>query len=376
MGDDMIKNKTIGVEKNIADYEILNHHVLEGMADWVRVVDKEGTIIYVNSAMKNDLDEDMVGMKCHESYCSTIECDFCITQRSIRTGETIQKEEKILGNYYSIKSSPVRNKDGEIFAAVEVFRNITRERKLEFELIHKNKKMSRDLKFAKRIQEKILPKKGMGNSFKLDYIYRPSEMLGGDMFDMFNIDEENVGVYISDVVGHGISASMMTMFIRQTIRVMAKEMKDPSRAIKLLYEKFETLDLEVDRYFTIFYGVYNKKTKILQYVNAGHNCVPIKYNENARELLENRGLPVSILFDNMNHRIKETTLLPGDKLLFYTDGITESKDFNGREFGLDGLLEIVDNHPNDILGIIEDKIINHSWGEQIDDFAIVLFEVQ
>lgn len=376
MGDDMLKRECSVVDKSLEYYEILNYDVLEGMADWVRVIDQNGRILYANGAMKKDLGDDIVGMKCYESYCATEECNFCITQRSIATGETVQKEEKILGNFYSIKSSPIRNKDGEITAAVEVFRNITRERKLELELIGKNKKMSRDLKFAKRIQEKILPKRGIRNSLSLDYIYKPSEMLGGDMFDMFNIDEENVGIYISDVVGHGISASIMTMFIRQTIRVMAKEMKDPSIAIKLLQEKFGTLDLDVDKYFTIFYAVYNRNDGRLKYINAGHNCVPIKYNCKSRELLENKGLPVSILFDNVDYKVKETDLSPGDKLLFYTDGITESKDFNGREFGLDGLLEIVDQNPNNILEIIEDKIVNHSWGEQIDDFAIVLFQVQ
>lgn len=371
----IIKERVIS-EISSSEQEVLNYQVLEGMADWVRVVNKNRIIIYANSAMKNDLGQDIVGMKCYESYCETEKCNFCITQRSIETGETVQKEERILGNYYSIKSSPVRDNNGNITAAVEVFRNITRERKLELELIAKNKKMSKDLKFAKRIQEKILPKRGTSASMKLDYIYKPSEMLGGDMFDMFNIDEENIGIYISDVVGHGIAASIMTMFIRQTIRVMSKDMKDPSQAIRLLHEKFQTLNLEIGRYFTIFYGVYNTNTKTFKYVNAGHNCVPVKFNDDGRELLENKGFPISILFDEMNHKIKETSLESGDKLLFYTDGITESRDFNGREFGLDGLLEIIDKHPSNILEIIEDKIINHSWGEQMDDFAIVLFEVQ
>lgn len=376
MGDIMSEHEKLIMKKNIGDYEILNYDVLEGMVDWVRVVDKDGFIIYANRAMKEDLGVDIIGMKCFESYCAPEECNFCITHRSIATGETVQKEEKIQGNYYSIKSSPIKSKSGEITAAVEVFRNITRERKLELELIDKNKKMNKDLRFAKRIQEKILPKKGLRNSLKLDYIYRPSEMLGGDMFDMFNIDEENIGIYISDVVGHGITASIMTMFIRQTIRVMSKELKDPGTAIKLLHERFETLGLEVDKYFTIFYGVYNRRDNILRYVNAGHNCIPVKYNLESKELLENKGFPISILFDEMNHKVKETNLFPGDKILFYTDGVTEAKDFNGREFGLEGLLNIIDSNPDDILEIIEDKIINHSWGEQIDDFAIVLFEVR
>lgn len=376
MGDEMLEQRKLGDNKRVEDYEILNYDVLEGMADWVRVVDKDNVIIYANGSMKKDLGEDIIGMNCYESYCATKECNFCITQRSIATGETVQKEERILGDYYSIKSSPIKDKDGNITAAVEVFRNITRERKLELELIGKNKKMNKDLKFAKRIQEKILPKKGLRNSLKLDYIYKPSEMLGGDMFDMFNIDEDNVGVYISDVVGHGITASIMTMFIRQTIRTMSKDLKDPKTAVQLLHEKFQTLGLEVDKYFTIFYGVYNRKTNTLKYVNAGHNCIPVKFNFKDRELLENKGFPISILFDEMNHKVKETNLFPNDKILFYTDGVTEARDFNGNEFGLEGLLNIIDKNPDNILEIIEDRIVNHSWGEQIDDFAIVLFEVK
>ena len=76
--------------------------------------------------------------------------------------------------------------------------------------------MSKDLGFAKHIQEKILPPKGVIDNLHIDYIYKPSEMLSGDIFDVFHIDEDHIGIYISDVSGHGVAAAMMTMFIRQT----------------------------------------------------------------------------------------------------------------------------------------------------------------
>lgn len=367
--DDLVKKKTIG------EYGILNYHVLEGMADWVRVVNKDNMIIYANKAMKEDLGEDIVGIKCYESHCNLDKCNFCITQRSIVTGETIQKEEIIDGNYYSVKSSPVKNIDGEIFAAVEVFRNVTRERKLELELIEKNKKMNKDLQFAKRIQEKILPKKGTRESVSLDYIYKPSEMLSGDMFDMFNVDEDNIGIYISDVAGNGVAASMMTMFIRQTMRVMKEEFSSPAAALSELHKRFLSLNLETDNYFTIFYGIYNRDTGVFKYVNAGHNCMPIKYNDNTMVLLENKGYPITSLFDKIVYEEKEIKLKMGDKILFYTDGITEARNSSGIEFGIEGILDILKNYPEDILNKVEERIINHSWGEQQDDFAIVLLEV-
>lgn len=372
----MIRKENLDtVEKKIDEYGMLNYHVLEGMADWVRVVDKEGIIIYANKTMKEALGDNIVGMKCYLVTGKDVRCNFCITDRSIRKGETVQKEEIINGKYFSVKSSPVANCDGNIFAAVEVFRDVTRERKLELELVEKNKKMSRDLGFAKRIQEKILPKKGSHGNIMIDYIYKPSEMLSGDMFDVFHIDSENIGIYVSDVVGHGVAASMMTMFIRQTMLSIKDDILSPSVALSELHRRFSMLGLDTDKYFTIFYGVFNKLTYEFKYANAGHNSIPIKYNESEIEILETTGYPIALLFDKMIYNEKSIQLKKGDKVLFYTDGITESKDRSGKEFGMESVIEIINNHKNDLLNEIEDKIITYSWGEQEDDFALVLMEV-
>lgn len=363
------------VEKKIEEYGMLNYHVLEGMADWVRVVDKEGTIIYANKTMKEALGHNVVGMKCYKSHGKKGPCSFCITERSINTGEIVQKEEKINGRYFSVKSSPVTNSDGMVFAAVEVFRDVTRERKLELELIEKNKKMSKDLGFAKRIQQRILPNKEVLDNIAIDYIYRPSEMLSGDMFDVFHIDEENIGIYISDVSGHGVAAAMMTMFIRQTMRSIKDDILNPSEALSELYLRFSTLNLDVDKYFTIFYGVFNKRTYEFKYSNAGHNCIPIKYNKTGMEMLEIKGYPMTLLFDKIMYDEKSIKLGRGDKVLFYTDGITEAKDKQGREFGIESVIEIINEHKENILNEINNNIVTHSWGEQHDDFALVLMEV-
>lgn len=371
LGDSDFINRSTSVP----DYRLLNYHVLEGMADWVRVINTKGIVIYANKAMKEDLGEDIVGTKCYESICNLEKCKFCITNRSMATGETIQKEEIINGKFYSVKSSPVRNTKGEIFAAVEVFRNVTRERKLELEVIGKNKKMNKDLQFAKRIQEKILPKRGIIENLSLDYIYKPSEMLSGDMFDIYNIDEDHIGIYISDVAGNGVAASMMTMFIHQVMRVMKEGTISPAKTLTALHKRFRTLNLEVENYFTIYYGVYNKKTKILKYANAGHNCVPIKFKDNKIELLENKGFPITILLDNIEYEEKEVQLATNDSIIFYTDGVTEARDYSGREFGLDNLLDIIRDKPKDMLSLMEDKVVNYSWGEQLDDLALVLLKV-
>lgn len=353
----------------------LNYQVLESMVDWVRVIDKDGIIIYANKAMKDSLGEDIIGMKCYKTHCRDKKCGFCISTRSIETGATMQKEEVIKGIHYSIKSSPVYGLDGEIEAAVEVFRDVSRERKLETELIERNRKMSKDLKFAKKIQKKILPKKGDLDNIRIDYLYKPSEMLSGDMFDIFSIDRNNIGIYISDVAGHGIAASIMTMFIRQTMRGIKDDILSPSLALTELHRRFSLLGLETDKYFTIFYGVYNKKTRQFKYANAGHNCTPIKFNDKSIDLLESKGFPIALLSDELEFKEKKVELLKGEKILFYTDGITEAKDHNNSVFGVKGVVDTIKNSPEDILRQIENRFIYHSWGEQEDDYALLLMEI-
>lgn len=372
----MIRKEALTLtQKNIESYGILNLQVLEGMADWVRVVDKEGNIIFANMAMKHALGDSIVGKKCYEAHCRSRRCNFCISTTSIVTGEIMQKEEIIDGRYYSVKSSPVKDISGNNIAAVEVFRDVTRERKLELELIEKNTKMSKDLKFAKRIQVKVLPKKGLIENIRIDHVYQASEMLSGDMFDVFTIDEENIGVYISDVAGHGIAASIMTMFIRQTMRGIKDDILSPSIVLTELHRLFSLLNLEADKYFTMFYGVYNKITHEFRYSNAGHNCIPIKYNKAGMELLKIKGFPIAMLFDELLYDEKKVVLEVGDKILLYTDGITEAKDYYGKEFGVEGVIETIKKNPANPLRDIENIIMKHNWGEQMDDYALLLIEV-
>lgn len=371
----LFRDKTNFIQEHMEEHSMLNYHVLESMADWVRVVDYNGTIIYANEAMQKALGDYLIGKKCYESHGKSEPCGFCISKRSMRSNGTVQKEEFIDGKYFSIKSSPVLNSNGVPIAAVEVFRDVTRERKLELELIKRNKKMSKDLRFAKRLQHRILPKKGIYSTLKIDHLYKPSEMLSGDMFDVYHIDEENIGVYICDVVGNGITASMMTMFVRQTMRAIKDDILSPSIALTELHKKFSSLDLEPDKYFTIFYAVYNTKNNYFKYANAGHNCIPIKYNSNDIKLLTTKGFPISLIFNEIYYEENDTILNKGDEILFYTDGITEVKNSDGIEFGVDRVVQTIRDNPNNVLDSIVKNVEKFRWGEQEDDFAMILIEL-
>ncbi len=370
------KNKVSYFEDQIKNFNMLNYHVLEGMADWVRVIDRNGTIIYANKTMKGALGTEIVGKKCYEALGKIRPCSFCITERSIATGEIIQKEENVGDRIFSVKSSPVSDSDGNIYAAVEVFRDVTRERKLEKELREKTKKLNKDITFAKVLQEKILPRKGSYNNIKINYLYKPCEMLSGDMFDVFYIDKDNIGIYISDVAGHGITASMMTMFIRQTMRAIKDDILSPSKTLTELHKRFIDLNLDDEKYLTIFYGIFNCSTDTFKYANGGHNCIPILFDDNNVELLKMKGYPISYLFDEIHYNENMVQLKNGDRILFYTDGILEVRNKNKEEFGEKRIIKAVKEAPESPIKNIENKANSYMYGDQKDDFALVLMKVE
>ncbi len=369
------KKERESIQTCLAELRFLNYNVLESMVDWVRLVSTDGTIVYANQSMKDALGYDIIGKKCFQSVGKDKPCAFCISKRSIKYGEVVQKEETIKGRYYSVISSPVRDDDGKIIGAVEVLRDVTRERKLEQQLVQKNTKMLQDIKFAEKIQRKILPKKGIYKTLKIDHFYQPCDMLSGDMFDVFHIDDDNIGIYICDVAGHGITSSMMTMFVRQTMRAIKDHLKSPSKTLKELIRRFSTLELEPDKYFTIFYAVFNVKNNSLKYSNAGHNCSPIRYNSHHVELLKMRGLPISLIFNEISYDENEIILSKGDKVLFYTDGIVEVRNKDGAEFGVNRIVDIIKSNDSHILNRILENVERYRWGEQRDDYALLLVEV-
>ena len=372
-----MSNQRRSIKKNgvIKNHTILNYDILDGMVDWVRVIDKKNTIIYANKPMQEALGKKMIGKICYSSLGKNCCCERCITETTICTGDPSEKEEIIGDRIFSVKSSPVKDEKGDIYAAVEVFREVTKERKLEKELRSKNNKMSEDLDFAKALQNKILPTKGQYDDYDIDYIYRPSEMLSGDIFDVFFIDDNHLGIYISDVVGHGVTASMMTMFIRQTMRTIKDDTLSPSNALSKLHKNFLDLKLDDDKYFTIFYGVLNKRDNIFKFVNGGHNSIPILFKNDKYELLRLTGYPISYLFDKVQYEEQAIKLSKGDKIVFYTDGIIEAKNKTKEEFGLDRLVDTIKSSKGDLIQDIEEAIVNFEYLEHEDDFAVLTMEV-
>lgn len=351
----------------------LNFQILDAIVDLVRIINDKNEVIYVNKAMKDVLGHD------DEKYLCEIDQSILnpyITKRTLETGEVIQREEMIGENQFSVKCSPIIGSEGEILGVVEVFRNISTETRLLNEIMDKNKSMTIEMNQAQKIQNTLLPEKGFLENINVNYFYKPSNKLSGDMFDVFKINEDNYAVYIADSVGHGFAASMVTMFIRFVMRTLTKNtLLTPSKTIKELWTRFCTLNLDIELYFTFFYGVYNRKSSKFIFSNAGHYPSPIFVSDGEVKELEISGYPISRIFSEVEYEDYEVELKVSDKLLFMTDGLVDTRNVNKEEYGIERVKSILSKNQIDELKTLRDSVYKFMWQEQKDDITALLLKV-
>lgn len=366
----MVKAKQ---DENKIDFE---GNILNSMIDWVRVVNKDKEVLYINDAIKRDLGNSSE-KSCYEHLGKIEPCNGCVAEEAFNKGEILTKEEELMGKIYSIKCSPMTDSTGELYGVVEVFRDITREKTLEQEVKRKNKKINEDLELARKIQKKLLPKKNMHERISIDYVYRPSEMLSGDMFDIFKIGNNKLGVYINDVVGHGVAASIVTLCVRQITNCIADGLTSPSEVLKKIHAKFLELDLGGETYFTILYGEINLETNEFIYVNGGHNSIPLLIRDEKIIKLENVGFPINSLIKNVEYKEKRIKLEINDKILMYTDGLIEAKNKENKFYGFDRFLGIIKENINgDIIETIKKDVEKFKYHELEDDFTVLKLEIK
>ena len=361
----------------MAEHNLLNNRIemalLDTISDLIRVVNEDNQVVYYNQAMRLALEDQMYHAYDSDDYGFF---DFRMTGRCLAGGETIQRETYVGDVYYSVKTNPIRGHDGRIIGAVEVYRDKGVEKKLQIELVEKNRSFTEEQVNASAIQRSLLPPKGFMRALFMDYYYRPAELLSGDFFDVMQIDDDHVAFYIADAVGHGFSSSMTTVFISQTMRNMAPELLvDPTVAMLELVHRFRELNLPDTMYFTMFLGVYSLKKRKLTYVNAGHDCPPLIKREGNVRLLMNAGFTVTPLVEASFYECRSEYIQRGDELLLYTDGMTECRSGDGEQFGVDGLKKCFAEVGENPLTDITERLNKFVQTEIVDDMTCLYLKM-
>lgn len=207
-----------------------------------------------------------------------------------------------------------------------------------------NEEMDRELKLARDIEMGIVPTKFPLFPGRSDFdCYGkliPAKIVGGDLFDFFLLDDNNLFVSICDTLGKGIPAAMFAVATRTLIRSIANPITRIGKMMELLNDEL-SIGQESDMFVTVMMGRLNLTNGELAYCNAGHPRPFILRNDNQIEELEStHGFPIGV---RKKQKFVESfiSIASGESLIAYTDGITEEVDKFGNFFGKERLLSIV-----------------------------------
>ncbi|MBN1533054.1 MAG: SpoIIE family protein phosphatase [Spirochaetes bacterium] len=247
-----------------------------------------------------------------------------------------------------------------------------------FLLQEKSEQMSMELQLAKKIQLCLIPRNVPPfPGVRLHAIYKPLAQVGGDFYDFIVFDEENrLGIFIGDVAGHGVPAALITSMLKTLINTAYTERCSPRSMLQYINDKI-MLQTE-GNYITAFYGIYDQGTRTLLGARAGHTYPLLIRNGSVSDLV-GAGRCIGLM-DSIDLDEKRFQLEAGDKVVFYTDGITEATDGSGESFEKILRNEICVKHAalpiHDFIDTIDRELIHFKGDENYsDDLCIIGMEI-
>jgi serine phosphatase RsbU (regulator of sigma subunit) len=201
------------------------------------------------------------------------------------------------------------------------------------EIFEKNQLIQKEMEAARKVQEYIIPKKFDIIDYPLvTGRYLPIEDIGGDFYDCYKISDDMSGFLIADVTGHGIPAALVMSMAKMLFSVYASQLLSPKELFNKINKEIKNLLLD-SQYITSFYAVYDRATCQLSVSNAGH-VMPLFYRAEKNQVLalDTNGYFIGIS-DETRYEEKKLSVNKNDRLILFTDGITEIKNYAGEEFG-------------------------------------------
>ena len=234
-------------------------------------------------------------------------------------------------------------------------------------------RIASELNEARKIQLHLFPHASpVVPGFNISGICLPCLEAGGDWFDYIPLEDGRTGIVLADVSGKGMGAALLMSSTRSILRLVANQNLTPGDVLKKVNELLIN-DFPTSKFVTMIYAVIDSVDKSISIANAGH-LYPVIYRESKSELLETEsGLPLGInQYDYIEIKIN---LLKGEKLFFYTDGITEAMNKSEEEFETERLLKVLEKRtatPEIIINAVQEFT---SGNTQSDDITVVMIEV-
>lgn len=254
---------------------------------------------------------------------------------------------------------------------------------LKEELEDKLKIISKDLDKASGYISSLLPENLENDNISITWKFVPSYKLGGDTFGYHFLDNDNIAVYLIDVCGHGIGSALHSVTILNTLKfnmLRGIDYKKPSEVLGKLNDMFNMFEYD-EMFFTIWYGVYNIKTRAFRFSAGGHHPAILLSDvgtEKYISLLECNNLVTGAM---LNYKFAETeiTVNPGSCIYIFSDAAFEAMMPNGSMWSINLLAEFLSaNYSGDRKDIesLYDYLVTSNNGEKLDDdFSIIKLSI-
>ena len=201
----------------------------------------------------------------------------------------------------------------------------------------------RELDEARRIQRKLLPNEmPVVEGCEIAASWQPATGVGGDCYDAIPFGRSRIGLSIADVVGKGIPAALLMSNLQAAVRAFATDAAQPAELCQQV-NRILCGRIAEDRFISFFYCVVDWELGLLTFANAGHHA-PILVRADGRVERLAAGGPVLGVFPDAVYRQHRIPIGPGDRLVLFTDGISEAQDAGDQEFGEDRLVDLAREH--------------------------------
>ncbi|MCA9076953.1 MAG: SpoIIE family protein phosphatase [Planctomycetaceae bacterium] len=230
---------------------------------------------------------------------------------------------------------------------------------------------------ARRIQQNLLPRSTALTGATFAVFHKPAEDVAGDFYDVHTLPDGSWLAFMADVTGHGIPAAMTATLLKAYFAEAWRLHTDPLEIIRHVNGQFTELSLAED-FATAILVRYSPNSRILQVVNAGHDASLYRSKYGQIQECSSSGLLLGI-DSSADWSITELETAPGDRLLMFTDGVTETFNADHTMFGRDRILGLLNETagevPTDALESIRREIAAFRGdGPQLDDVTVLLFE--
>jgi sigma-B regulation protein RsbU (phosphoserine phosphatase) len=230
-----------------------------------------------------------------------------------------------------------------------------------YSMANEKKRLDHDLEIARDIQRILLPSEAPAiNGFQISGINVPARQVSGDYFDYIHVDQERLGVAIADVSGKGVPASLIMAICRSVLRAEAARNPSPADVLRKVNRQLYP-DIKEDMFISIAYLVLDHQHDGVTLARAGHDA-PLWYQRQSQTVtsVKSPGMVVGIDSGSVFDRLTVDFAVPlerNDCLVLYTDGLTETLNSEGDEFGLDRMMQSVRASANDGAQTIVKRII-------------------